>query len=63
MKELEKKIPLEKMPGYHTDKSKSKKIGNITDLILKLRNTKLLDRFFTQSDPAWAGLTQLILDF
>ena len=54
----EKDMPKEKVQGYCKEKYKFK-IGNTNDLILKIRSTDIIGSFFKQSDPQWAGLSNL----
>jgi len=57
-----KEVPAQMIQGFFKTKHRLK-VGNVNDFINKLRNTKLLPKFFSQSDIENRGIKLVIEEF
>ena len=57
-----KKVPAQSIQGYFKTKHRLK-VGNVNDFINKLRNTRFLPKFFSQSDIDNRGIKSVIEEF
>lgn len=56
------KLDKSSISGYYAKKNKFK-VGNLNDFIHKLRRVNVLDRYLSQAEPDYCGISTLYEDF